>query len=258
MHLRLLCCAEDLPPLVLPPIEYPGILAPAAKDININSQIMDLYLNSVLPGGPVGAGGCVGTRTADRQGLDWSRRHGSAGGDEIVSLGSVPSTVVTHLGCTAVAPCPACSAPAERLPVLAACALPALCCCCRSASPLSPPRSHRRARGRRQLRLDSHAGRAVPPGAVEAHPLWQVCGRGKVQVRAQAGWVQSPWDPSPSPAGIDVKKTALRPSVQLGWGGRSQCLAWKLRVVLHQAERAAAAAAAAAGCSIGQSRPSLA
>lgn len=44
------CCTEDLPPLVLPPIEYPGILAPAARDININGQIMDLYLNSVLPG----------------------------------------------------------------------------------------------------------------------------------------------------------------------------------------------------------------
>jgi hypothetical protein len=42
--------AEDLPPLVLPPIEYPGILAPAAKDININSQIMDTYINNILPG----------------------------------------------------------------------------------------------------------------------------------------------------------------------------------------------------------------
>jgi hypothetical protein len=35
---------------VLPPIEYPGILAPAAKDININSQIMDTYINNILPG----------------------------------------------------------------------------------------------------------------------------------------------------------------------------------------------------------------
>jgi hypothetical protein len=35
---------------VLPPIEYPGILAPAALDININGQIMELYLNNVLPG----------------------------------------------------------------------------------------------------------------------------------------------------------------------------------------------------------------
>lgn len=35
---------------MLPPIEYPGILAPAARDININSQIMDTYINSILPG----------------------------------------------------------------------------------------------------------------------------------------------------------------------------------------------------------------
>lgn len=35
---------------MLPPIEYPGVLAPAAKDININSQIMDLYTNSILSG----------------------------------------------------------------------------------------------------------------------------------------------------------------------------------------------------------------
>ena len=42
--------AEDLPPLVLPPIEYPGILAPAAKDININSDVMDMYLRQLLPG----------------------------------------------------------------------------------------------------------------------------------------------------------------------------------------------------------------
>jgi hypothetical protein len=41
---------EDLPPLVLPPIEYPGILAPSAKDININSQIMDTYLHNILAG----------------------------------------------------------------------------------------------------------------------------------------------------------------------------------------------------------------
>lgn len=44
------CLAEDLPPLVLPPIEYPGVLAPPAKEININSQIMDLYINSILSG----------------------------------------------------------------------------------------------------------------------------------------------------------------------------------------------------------------
>jgi hypothetical protein len=35
---------------VLPPLEYPSILAPAADSININSQIMQIYLNSLLPG----------------------------------------------------------------------------------------------------------------------------------------------------------------------------------------------------------------
>lgn len=36
--------------MVLPPLEYPSILAPAADAININSQIMSIYLNSLLPG----------------------------------------------------------------------------------------------------------------------------------------------------------------------------------------------------------------
>jgi hypothetical protein len=36
--------------MVLPPLEYPSILAPAADAININSQIMQIYLNSLLPG----------------------------------------------------------------------------------------------------------------------------------------------------------------------------------------------------------------
>jgi hypothetical protein len=36
--------------MVLPPLEYPSILAPAAEGININSQIMAIYLNSLLPG----------------------------------------------------------------------------------------------------------------------------------------------------------------------------------------------------------------
>jgi len=42
--------AEDLPVLVLPPMEYEGVLAPAGKGININNRIMDLYLNKLLPG----------------------------------------------------------------------------------------------------------------------------------------------------------------------------------------------------------------
>eukprot|EP00775_Hariotina_reticulata_P005011 gene5011-5252_t len=40
---------EDLPILVLPPMEYEGVLAPAGKGININNRIMDLYLNKLLP-----------------------------------------------------------------------------------------------------------------------------------------------------------------------------------------------------------------
>jgi hypothetical protein len=36
--------------MVLPPLEYPSILAPAAASININSQIMQIYLSSLLPG----------------------------------------------------------------------------------------------------------------------------------------------------------------------------------------------------------------
>lgn len=42
--------------------------------------------------------------------------------------------------------------------------------------------SHRCPWRRRQLWFCSHAGCAVPAGAVKAHPLWQVCGRGQVQV----------------------------------------------------------------------------
>eukprot|EP00878_Enallax_costatus_P022140 GHUV01023479.1.p1 GENE.GHUV01023479.1~~GHUV01023479.1.p1 ORF type:complete len:117 (+),score=15.14 GHUV01023479.1:1021-1371(+) len=50
------CClyAEDMPALVLPPLEYPGILHRAADAININQKIMDLYLNTILPGNAVG------------------------------------------------------------------------------------------------------------------------------------------------------------------------------------------------------------
>eukprot|EP00878_Enallax_costatus_P043478 GHUV01051473.1.p1 GENE.GHUV01051473.1~~GHUV01051473.1.p1 ORF type:complete len:218 (+),score=44.91 GHUV01051473.1:212-865(+) len=40
---------EDMPALVLPPLEYPGILHRAADAININQKIMDLYLNTILP-----------------------------------------------------------------------------------------------------------------------------------------------------------------------------------------------------------------
>lgn len=42
--------ADEIPALVLPPLEYPGILAACADSININQQIMELYLKSILPG----------------------------------------------------------------------------------------------------------------------------------------------------------------------------------------------------------------
>lgn len=44
------CCADDAPALVLPPLEYPSILAPYAAEININDEIMDLYVKAILPG----------------------------------------------------------------------------------------------------------------------------------------------------------------------------------------------------------------
>lgn len=41
---------DDLPALVLPPIQYPNVLHPCANGININSTIMDVYINSILSG----------------------------------------------------------------------------------------------------------------------------------------------------------------------------------------------------------------
>jgi hypothetical protein len=42
--------AADLPPLVLPPIDYPSVLHSCAVDININEQILKSYLDAILPG----------------------------------------------------------------------------------------------------------------------------------------------------------------------------------------------------------------
>jgi hypothetical protein len=43
--------AEDEATLVLPPLSYPdSVLASYAKEININSTIMDMYFNQILPG----------------------------------------------------------------------------------------------------------------------------------------------------------------------------------------------------------------
>lgn len=41
---------DRTPPLVLPPIQYAQVLVPWANSINLNSQIMDLYLHELMPG----------------------------------------------------------------------------------------------------------------------------------------------------------------------------------------------------------------
>ena len=40
---------EDLPNLVLPPIQYPSLLHPYAEQININDQVLALYFEELLP-----------------------------------------------------------------------------------------------------------------------------------------------------------------------------------------------------------------
>jgi chorismate mutase len=35
---------------VLPPISYPPILAPFADSVNLNSEVMRVYIDEVLPG----------------------------------------------------------------------------------------------------------------------------------------------------------------------------------------------------------------
>lgn len=40
---------NDLPGLCLPPIGYPAVLAPCADSININEDVMRLYLEDILP-----------------------------------------------------------------------------------------------------------------------------------------------------------------------------------------------------------------
>ena len=54
--------ADDLPPLVLPPISYPQVLAPCADAININDKITQIYVNDIVPG-------TAGTRRAGGRGL---------------------------------------------------------------------------------------------------------------------------------------------------------------------------------------------
>jgi chorismate mutase len=41
---------SDLPPLVLPPLQYAEVLAPGAKAINLNDRIVQVYLDKIMPG----------------------------------------------------------------------------------------------------------------------------------------------------------------------------------------------------------------
>ncbi|KIZ03964.1 hypothetical protein MNEG_3998 [Monoraphidium neglectum] len=40
---------DEVPPLVLPPISYPSVLAPCAERINLNARIMQVYTDEILP-----------------------------------------------------------------------------------------------------------------------------------------------------------------------------------------------------------------
>lgn len=40
---------DEQPALVLPPLQYPSVLPPSAKAVNINDKIMEVYLQDVLP-----------------------------------------------------------------------------------------------------------------------------------------------------------------------------------------------------------------
>jgi len=40
---------DDVPPLVLPPMEFPEVLAPYSNSINYNPKIMRVYLEDVIP-----------------------------------------------------------------------------------------------------------------------------------------------------------------------------------------------------------------
>lgn len=43
-------CADDLPALVLPPMQFEPVLAPYSPSVNINDRILSLYVKEVLPG----------------------------------------------------------------------------------------------------------------------------------------------------------------------------------------------------------------
>lgn len=83
---------DELPPLVLPPLGYPPVLAPCAEAINFNERIMGVYLNDILPG-EGGAGWQLRSRAA-----------GQARSQAAVRACSLPVMVTA---CFGSAPCPA-------------------------------------------------------------------------------------------------------------------------------------------------------
>jgi len=40
---------DDLPPLILPPLSYPDVLWPPAASVNVNSKILEMYIEHLLP-----------------------------------------------------------------------------------------------------------------------------------------------------------------------------------------------------------------
>lgn len=103
---------DELPPLVLPPLGYPPVLAPCAEAINFNERIMGVYLNDILPG-EGGAGWQLRSRAA-----------GQARSQAAVRACSLPVMVTA---CFGSAPCPALALMVQSLKHL----------------PLSPPQPSR-------------------------------------------------------------------------------------------------------------------
>jgi hypothetical protein len=151
---------NDLPGLCLPPISYDSVLAPCAASININSDIMSLYLQvRGAPAAPQAGRRSSGLTAAwhpprPRAPLPAHRQPASAARSARCWTWpwGRPAPGANHgLHCRPAAAAPRCR------PLPTAMLLP-----CRPAS--GHPAGDRRPRGRRQLRLCGHPGRAVPAG----------------------------------------------------------------------------------------------
>jgi hypothetical protein len=51
--------SDDLPSLVLPPISYPNVLSSCAESINFNTELLDVYITSILAGADIGKYRCM-------------------------------------------------------------------------------------------------------------------------------------------------------------------------------------------------------